>query len=79
MSYKINTAFVFALILISSVIASCTMDKAQEYIAEVLNIPSELKVESIIAIGYPEKRKSLHAKKELQYDKIYLNSYGKLY
>jgi len=52
---------------------------AQEYISEILNIPSELKVESIIAVGYPEKRKPTHAKEDLQYDKIYLNSYGNLY
>ncbi len=52
---------------------------AQEYISEILNIPSELKVESIIAVGHPEKRKKPHAKKDLQYDKIYLDSYGNLY
>lgn len=52
---------------------------AQEYISEILNIPPELKIESIIAVGHPEKRKAPHAKKDLQYDKIYLNSYGNLY
>ena len=52
---------------------------AQEYICEILNIPSRLKVESIIAVGYPEKRKSPHAKEDLQYDKIYLDSYGNSY
>jgi nitroreductase len=52
---------------------------AQKYITEILNIPSGLKVESIISIGHPEKRKPPHAKKDLQYDKIYLNSYGSLY
>ena len=52
---------------------------AQEYISEILNVPKGLKVESIIAIGHPEKRKPPHAKEELQYDKVYLNSYGNLY
>ena len=52
---------------------------AQKYISEILNVPKGLKVESIIAIGHPEKRKPPHVKKELQYDKIYLNSYGNLY
>ncbi len=52
---------------------------AQEYISEILNIPSGLKVESIIAVGHPEKRKPPHAKEDLQYDKIYLNSYGNLH
>jgi len=49
---------------------------AQQYIAEILNIPPELKVESIIAVGHPEKRKAPHEKEELQYDKIHFNSYG---
>ena len=52
---------------------------AQEYISDILNIPSELNVESIIAVGHPEKRKPPNAKKNLQYDKIYLESYGNLY
>jgi len=52
---------------------------APEYISEILNIPSGLKVQSIIAVGYPEKRKPPHAKEDLQYDKIYLNSYGNSY
>jgi nitroreductase len=49
---------------------------AQEYISEILNIPSRLKVENIIAVGHPEKRKVPHEKEDLEYDKIYLNSYG---
>ncbi len=52
---------------------------AQEYISEILNIPPGLKVESIIAVGHPERRKPPHAKEDLQYDKIHLNSYGNLY
>jgi len=52
---------------------------AQEYISEILNIPSGLKVESIIAVGHPERRKTPHAKEDLQYDKIHLNSYGNFY
>ena len=52
---------------------------AQEYISEILNIPPGLKVESIIAVGHPERRKQPHAKEDLQYDKIHLNSYGNLY
>jgi len=45
----------------------------------VLDIPSKLKVESMIAVGYPDETKPAHKKEELQYDKVNLNQYGKLY
>jgi hypothetical protein len=34
-------------------------------------------VESIVAIGYSAEKKPPHRKEELQYDKVYLNQYGK--
>ncbi len=49
---------------------------AEAYVADQLKIPSRLKVESMVAIGYPAERKSPHAKEELQTEKIYLNQYG---
>ena len=49
---------------------------AEAYIAQLLNIPSHLKVESMIAIGYPAESKPPHTKEELQKEKIYLNQYG---
>jgi nitroreductase len=52
---------------------------SEAYVAEVLDIPSRLKVESIIAVGYPDEKKPPHKKEELQYEKVYLNQYGKLY
>ena len=52
---------------------------AQDYVSEALDIPSGLKVECIIAVGYPDEKKSPHKKEELQYDKVYLDMYGKLY
>lgn len=52
---------------------------AQDYVSEALDIPSRLKVECIIAVGYPDEKKSPHKKEELQYDKVYLDMYGKLY
>ena len=48
---------------------------AEAYIADVLNIPSNLKIESMIAIGYPAESKSPHLKEELQNEKIHLNQY----
>jgi nitroreductase len=49
---------------------------AEAYIAQLLNIPSHLKVESMIAIGYPAESKPPHSKEELQNEKVYLNQYG---
>jgi nitroreductase len=48
---------------------------AEAYIADQLNIPSHLKVESIIAIGYPAESKSPHPKAKLQNEKVHLNQY----
>lgn len=52
---------------------------AQEHIAEILGIPSSLRVESILAIGYPDEEKSPHSKEELQYQKIHRDRYGSSY
>ncbi len=51
---------------------------SEKYVSEVLNIPSRLKVESIIAVGYPNEKKSPHKKEELQDEKVYHNQHGKL-
>jgi nitroreductase len=48
---------------------------AEAYIADLLDIPSNLKVESMIAIGYPAESKSPHPKESLQNEKIHLNQY----
>ncbi len=52
---------------------------AEAYIAEVLKIPSNLKVESVVAIGYPDEAKLPHPKEELQYEKVHLNFYENVY
>ena len=52
---------------------------AEAYIAELLNIPSNLKIGSMIAIGHPAESKPPHPKDELQHEKIHLNQYGKPY
>jgi len=49
---------------------------SQEYVCELLNIPEHLKVESIIAVGYPAEKKAPHRKEELQYHKVHVNLYG---
>jgi nitroreductase len=50
---------------------------AEEYVAETLNIPKGLKVESLVAVGYPDEKKKPHGKEELQYDKVHVDQYGK--
>ena len=52
---------------------------SEAYIAKVLNIPSNLKVESMVGIGYPAEKKSPHSRDELQDEKIFLNRYGSPY
>ena len=52
---------------------------SEAYVSDVLNIPPKLKVESMIAVGYPAETKPPHKKEELQYEKMFLNQYGKLY
>jgi len=49
---------------------------AETYIAEVLNIPSHLKVESMVGIGYPAEQKPPHSGDELQNEKVFINRYG---
>ena len=49
---------------------------AEAYIADLLKIPAGLKVESIIAIGYPAEKKTPHKRKDLQDKKIHFNRFG---
>ena len=50
---------------------------AEAYIAEVLSIPKKLKVEAMIAIGYPDEQKAPRPKEDLQYGKVHQNLHGK--
>jgi len=52
---------------------------SEEYICEILDMPTGRKVEAIIAIGYPDEKKPPHEKEELHFDRVYLNRYGKAY
>jgi len=49
---------------------------AEENVSGVLKLPGNLRVESIIAIGYPDEEKPPHSREELQYEKVHLNLYG---
>ncbi|MEW6670626.1 MAG: nitroreductase family protein [Thermodesulfobacteriota bacterium] len=50
---------------------------AESYISEVLGLPENLKVLSMVAIGYPAEDKPAHAKEKLQYDRVHRNRFGK--
>jgi nitroreductase len=49
---------------------------SQDYLSKLLRLPDNLKVLAIMAIGYPDEEKSPHGKEELQFDRIYSNTYG---
>jgi len=53
--------------------ASTTSDG---YVKELLNIPDNIMIESIIAIGYPDETKKVHKKDSLQFHKVYFNTYN---
>jgi nitroreductase len=52
---------------------------SEAYISKVLNIPERIRVEAIIAVGYPAEKKTGHSREELQYEKIFFGTYGKPY
>ncbi|MDF1590159.1 MAG: nitroreductase family protein [Desulfobacterales bacterium] len=52
-------------------------EPAESYITELLGLPKNLKVLSMVAIGYPAEEKPGHGKEELLYDRIHRNRYGK--
>jgi nitroreductase len=48
---------------------------SEDYIKDLLNLPGNMKVESIISLGYPAEKREPLPKEELRYEKIRLNSY----
>ena len=52
------------------------MKSAERYISELLGIPEKMRVEAIIAIGYPGKKKQPRRKNTLLYDKVYFQRHG---
>jgi nitroreductase len=49
---------------------------SEEYIRELLGIPAELHVASMISIGYPAESKPAYSESDLETGKIYVNFYG---
>ncbi len=46
---------------------------ASEYAASVLNLPENMEILSIMAMGYPAEEKTPHKKESLKYDRIHTN------
>jgi len=51
-------------------------ESAEAYIIRLLNLPDNLKVHSMVAIGYPAEEKPGHDKSKLLYEKVHRNRYG---
>jgi nitroreductase len=49
---------------------------ADNYVKELLQIPGNLEVASIISLGYPDESKRPHALDALPGDKVFFNTYG---
>ena len=49
---------------------------AEDHVSTILGIPRNLRVESIVAIGYPDEEKPPHLKEELQYGKVHFDAYS---
>lgn len=52
---------------------------SEQYIAELLKIPDDIRVEAIIAIGYPAETKAPHPRESLDFKKVYFAQYGSHY
>jgi nitroreductase len=50
---------------------------SEAYVSELLQIPEGMKVQCIIAIGYPDESKPPHRKENLEVHKIHVGLYGK--
>ncbi|MCO5388703.1 nitroreductase family protein [Desulfosporosinus sp.] len=51
-------------------------ETAEQYVRRILSIPENLKVSSIISIGYPGESKSPHVEGDLGFNKVHVNKYG---
>ncbi len=51
-------------------------ESCEEYVRRILGIPENLKVASIISMGYPDQSKPPYSDQDLKFEKIHLNMYG---
>jgi nitroreductase len=52
---------------------------SEAYISKLLGIPAGVKVEAMIAAGYPDETKPPHRKEALHYHKVHREFYGRAY
>jgi nitroreductase len=52
---------------------------AEAYVAEQLRLPAGLKVQAIVALGYPDESKSPHARESLPDSQVHAGFYGTPY
>jgi nitroreductase len=50
---------------------------AEQYIREVLHMPENFKIESMVAVGYPAEKMPPHPTEDLPYEKVHHNGYGR--
>ncbi len=50
-------------------------ETAEQYVQRILGIPDNLKVASMISIGYPDESKSPHTDGDLRLDKVHNNKF----
>jgi len=48
---------------------------SDEYVKQILKIPSELHVECIIGLGYAQEPKAPHTDEKLKYERFSINTY----
>jgi len=52
---------------------------AESYIQGVLSIPDHLRVEAMVAVGYPAQHLAPHPAESLLYEKVFIGAYGRPY
>jgi nitroreductase len=52
---------------------------SEDYVRRLLGIPENVNVECMVGIGYPAEKKAPHKKESLQFEKVFLNTYGHSY
>jgi len=49
---------------------------SEEYIRDILSIPDNQRVLTMVAVGYPDETKMSKQEGDLEYDKVFFNQYG---
>ena len=51
---------------------------SEQYVAKILHIPEEMRVEAIIAVGYPKEEKQGQPASSLLYERVSYDKYGQI-